>query len=309
MEARKDPKIPQDQAEASGAFFTTHAHHDTYPLISPQNSNHATHTVLITGASKGIGQATAVSYALARAPRLCLVARSSLKATESVIRDAAQKADIPVPEILSLSGVDVTDAAAVDAAAKKFKENWGKEELDILINNAGYLEPLSFLGDSDPETWWKSFEVNVKGTYLVTRAFLPFLLSKKDGGVKTVVNTTSIGGLMLIPSMSAYTTSKLAVQRLTEYLDAEYATQGLVAMAVHPGGVESDMSNQLPEVVKSSAMVDSKELAADSLVWLTRERREWLSGAYVSVQWDMGELEERKEEVKERRLLRNRLVI
>ncbi len=105
-------------------------------------------------------------------------------------------------------------------------------KVDILINNAGYLEQLAHIDSSDPEGWWKTWEVNVKGVYLMTKFFLPLLL-KSD--LKTVVVVSSVGAHITMPGMSAYQTTKLAVLRLNDFLMAEYGEKGLLAFGVHPG--------------------------------------------------------------------------
>ena len=95
---------------------------------------------------------------------------------------------------------DVTKTAEVVAAAQKVKEVYGR--LDILINNAGYLEDLTLLGDSDPVDWWTSFEVNVKGTYEPIRALLPLLI--ESNGDKTIVNISTIAAHFPEPKSAAY---------------------------------------------------------------------------------------------------------
>lgn len=124
--------------------------------------------------------------------------------------------------------------------------------LDILINNAGRLESFVPIVDGDIDEHWNTWEVNYRGLYWVTKAFLPLMLAKKrDGqdGLKTIVNLTSIGAHLTIPGGSAYQTSKLAVLRLTEILCAEYGEQGLLSFAVHPGGVMTELSSKMPKAL------------------------------------------------------------
>jgi NAD(P)-dependent dehydrogenase (short-subunit alcohol dehydrogenase family) len=286
------------------ASFVKTMHHDTYPAISPSHFNLTGRTVFITGASRGIGLAMAVSYTKAGASGLCISARGDLSATKSAILAAAAEAKLPVPKILAVS-VDVTSQKSVEAAAAEFAKIF-PDGLDILINNAGFLEPVSKIGDSEPMAWWKTFEANVKGTYLVTHSFLPFLLQKSTGQ-KTIVNLSSIGASMVIPGMSSYNTTKLAVCRFTEYLQAEYADQGIIAISFHPGGVSTELSRTLPGEMHALFM-DTAELAGDSVVWLTGERREWLGGRYVDCNWDVLELESKKKDILEKGLLKNVLL-
>lgn len=307
MDATIDPAIPDVHRNDphSGAMFTKTLHHDTYTAINPTQFDLTGKTVLITGASRGIGRTLAVSFTKAQVSGLCLVARGELSATVAEVQHAAKGAGISGPTILGAQ-LDVTSQPSIERCAGDFKRVF-PEGLDILINNAGYLEPELLIHESDPDEWWKSFEVSVKGPYLLSRSFIPLLLGKKDG-LKTIVNMTSIGGHMLFPEMSGYNAAKVALCRFTEYIDTEYSEKGVIAFTVHPGGVKIDIGMKLP-VEKQAMLTDTAELGADSVVWLAAKRREYLGGTYVSVQWDMPQLEGRREEVKEKKLLRVRLIV
>jgi NAD(P)-dependent dehydrogenase (short-subunit alcohol dehydrogenase family) len=169
--------------------------------------------VLITGASRGIGKATAISYAKAGTSGIALAARSSLEGIVKEVKEAAASSGHPKPKVLNLE-VDVTDRASVEASAKEVSEAFNGV-LDVLINNAGYLSSFAGILDSNPDDWWRNYEVNVKGVYLVTRAFFPMLVKSTS---KIVINITSIGALTLVPGISAYGTSKLAILRFTEFV-------------------------------------------------------------------------------------------
>ena len=189
--------MPISLTTNTGVSFVSTARHDTYPAINPANANLAGKVVLITGASKGIGKNIALAFAQAGITGIALFARSNLHATEAACL-AAQRPGHPL-KVLSLS-VDTTDSAKVTDAAEKVEAAFGR--VDFIINNAGYMEPFRLIADTDPEEWWKTWTVNVLGTYHVTRAFLPLLV--KCGGEKTVINMTSIGAHFLGPQVSAY---------------------------------------------------------------------------------------------------------
>lgn len=199
--------------------------------------------------------------------------------------------------------LDVTEEKSVAAAAATVNEAFPR--LDILINNAGYLEKRAKIADSDPEEWWRTWNVNVLGPYLVTRAFLPQILK---GGEKIVVNLSSIAAHLLSPGGSAYQTSKLALQRWTEFLDADHGPDGILTFAVHPGGVLTDMGKRLP-VERQVVLTETPRLCADTLVFLTESRRDWLAARYISVTWDMEELLSREEEIVQGDKLKVRMVI
>lgn len=101
---------------------------------------------------------------------------------------------------------------------------------------------------------------------------------------------------------------KLAVLRFTEFLVAEYGTQGLLAFSLDPGGVLTDMGSTLPEPFHK-ALIDTPELAANTTVWLSKDRKEWLAGRMVVVTWDVNELEAKKEEIVKGDKLKVRLVV
>lgn len=286
-----------------GLDFTPTIHNDTYPSIDPTKANLQGKSVLITGASKGVGRATALSFAKAGASPIIIAARSSLTSLVPELKSAAQKANRSEPKVITLK-LDVTDessvAAAVETIAKDFKN------LDILINNAGYLEsPWLPVAQSTPTDWWASMTTNIKGTYLVTRAFLPLVLASS---AKTVLNISSVGAHRIAPGASAYQTAKLAICRFTEFLVVEYGKEGLIALAVHPGGVKTELANGMPEWMHK-VLIDEPELSADSMVWLVGERREWLSGRYVSCTWDVDELKGKKEQIVEGDLLKVRMAV
>jgi NAD(P)-dependent dehydrogenase (short-subunit alcohol dehydrogenase family) len=268
--------------------FTPPRHHDTYPAI--QNADHRGRAVLATGASRGIGRAAAVSFARAGASAIAIAARTSLADVEAEVLATAELAGHAPPRVLKLD-LDVTDDASVARAAAETTDQFRR--LDVLVNNAGYLETWLAIAESNPSEWWKSWEVNVKGVYLVTRAFLPLLLKSEQ---KTIVNVTSIGALRTEHGASAYQSTKFALLKFTEFVNAEYGSQGVIAFAMHPGGVPTDLARGMPERMHH-VLLDTPALAGDTIAWLTQGRKEWLAGRYVSANWDMPEVEERREEI------------
>jgi NAD(P)-dependent dehydrogenase (short-subunit alcohol dehydrogenase family) len=163
------------------------------------------------------------------------------------------------------------------------------------------MGPEANLLDQDEDEYVNTVEVNFLGTYRVTRAFLPMMLGE-GGGMKTVVFLGSVGALGVMCS-GAYSIAKLAVWRLCQFLLLQYGEQGVNALYYHPGGVATELAQGLPEGYKA-LLVDTPELAGDTMVWLTRERREWLNGRFVNANWDMGELEGMKGRIVEGDLLR-----
>ncbi|KAF5572253.1 short-chain type dehydrogenase [Fusarium pseudoanthophilum] len=273
-------------------YVSTEVHNDTYAAISPSNFDLDGVAVLIIGASRGLGLAMAISFAKAGASQIAVGARSGLSNSSASIIDAASRAGRKRPAVLELN-IDVSDPASVDGAAARIRSEFGR--LDIVINSAGILSGNGNIVDSEPDGWARNFDINTKGLYLVLRAFIPLLLSSE--GKKTVVNVSSIGAHCVSPTLSGYQISKLATLRLAEFAAAEYGDKGLLVYSIHPGSVATEMVlqqwPQSPEL--SQAFADKPELAGDSIVYLTSEKRDWLAGRYINVTWDLPELMEKKE--------------
>ncbi|KAJ5105294.1 Glucose/ribitol dehydrogenase [Penicillium alfredii] len=280
-------------------------HHDTYPYITPTGSELSGKSILITGASKGIGRTTAIRCTKAGCSRIVIAARSQPGLGDVVkeIEEEARKSNLETPHILPLQ-VDVTSDESVRAAAKVVDEAFGGK-LDILVNNAGYLPEFKTVIESDPAEWVKGWDVNVKGTFLCCHYFLPFVLKSET---KLVINLSSVGAHTLTYGGSSYQASRFANCRLTEFLARDHEDENLIAISVHPGGIKTDMRDNFPEMLHS-ALVDEPALPADAIIWLAKERREWLNGRFVCATWDMEELEGKKNEVVDRDLFKFRITV
>ncbi|KAF5965595.1 oxidoreductase, short chain dehydrogenase/reductase family [Fusarium bulbicola] len=297
----QDSSLRETNWHTLASYVSTH--NDTYPFIDPAKAGLTGKSVLITGASKGIGKATAIRFAMAGCSKIILAARSDMADVEMAVKDAARKANRPEPVIHSIK-LDITSEESVKAAAEAVNEILDGS-LDILINNAGCLEEWKPVAESDPSAWWWTWEVTMKGTYLSARHFIPLLLKSSN---KTIINISSVGAQIIVPGASAYQTSKFALCRFTEFIDKEYYEQGLVAIAIHPGGIKTELALNMPPAMHSH-LNDTVELAADTMIWLSRERREWLSGRFIMVNWDMDEVENKKKEILEENLLKFRMTI
>lgn len=219
-----------------GINFTPTVYSDTYPFISPSLAPQAFNgkTIVITGASRGIGAATARSFATSGATNIVILARS----TASLETLAVELKNIsPTVNVLPLS-IDVASAEAVSSAFEAIVKQFGA--IDVLINNAGVYEPFVKIEKSDPEVWWRTLEVNLRGVYLVARAGLPHFRDGKG----TIINVTSTGAHRLLEGISAYETSKFALLRFTELLQLE--NPNLVVVTAHPGNVATEMGLQNP---------------------------------------------------------------
>lgn len=132
---------------------------------------------------------------------------------------------------------------------------------------------------------------------------MPLLLKSET---KTIINNSSSGAHCLI--YSAYQPAKMAVCRLTELVAANYSKDGVIAISVHPGRIKTEVGMRVPEKFHHM-LKDTLDLPSDTVVWLCKERREWMNGRYVSANWDMEELEAKKEDIAARDVLKFRLTI
>jgi NAD(P)-dependent dehydrogenase (short-subunit alcohol dehydrogenase family) len=152
--------------------------------------------------------------------------------------------------------IDIVSQQSTENAAKLVEQEFG--ELDILINNAGILGKPALVAESDPEAWWDTWNVNLRGPYLVTRAFLPLMLK---GGDKTIISTSSVAAHLVSPRMSAYQPTKLAVTRFMQFVSEEYKDQGVLAYSIHPGNIPMDIvggKEGLSDILKPGAFSKSK---------------------------------------------------
>ncbi|KAI0455527.1 hypothetical protein F5B21DRAFT_471734 [Xylaria acuta] len=280
----------------------TSVHHDTYPFISLDKNSLSGKSVFIAGASKGIGKETAVALGTAGCSKIAIGARSDISKLADEITKAATDAGKSAPQVVSLQ-LDVTSEDSVKAAADKIAQEFGGA-LDVLVCNAGNLENWHPVAESNPAEWWKTYEINVKGTFLLNHYFIPLLLKSET---KTSILTTSYGALAVREGASGYQTSKFVVCRLAEFIATEYEAQGLVCMAIHPGGVKTELAHNMPEEMWV-VLVDEPALPANTIVWLSREHRPWLNGRFVSVNWDMEELESKKDKIVEDNLFKFRML-
>ncbi|MEJ8475235.1 SDR family oxidoreductase [Roseibium algae] len=186
-------------------------------------------TALVTGASRGIGEAASRLLATYGAA-VVLVARSA----SDIERIAAEiRADGGQAEAIAC---DVSDYASVAKAIAMCKEKFGG--LDILVNNAGLIEPISRLEDSDPEEWGKIIDINVKGVYYALREALPIMAAQGSG---TVINISSGAATSALEGWSHYCSSKAAVLSLTKCAHEEFGDKGVRIVGLSPGTVATNM--------------------------------------------------------------------
>jgi NAD(P)-dependent dehydrogenase (short-subunit alcohol dehydrogenase family) len=296
--------------EISGAYFTATHHSTTYDYISPLRLDLAGKHVLITGAAweNGVGYATATAFARAGASAIAIADLHDVPGDLAMkLKLAAAQAGRLEPEVLRCT-VDIAKQDSVQEMFVAVSQSFGGR-LDIVVNNAAHMEPYTRILDSDPEVYWRTWEVNVRGLFNMARAFLPMQLASraKCNGLCTMINVSSSGALSARPVSGSYRSSKLAILRWTESLQLEYGMEGLLAFCVNPGAIKTEITKGAPETLRN-ALPDRPDIAGDTIAWLAAERREWLGGRYVSCPWDMEELMNKKEEIIEKDMLKMRMV-
>lgn len=290
-------------------FLDLPSRNDRYGAIDPGGALKgaaAGKVVFIAGASRGIGQATAVAFAEAGARALYLTARNkaALEETAELVREANPGADCAV------AVCDVTSAEAVEAAVADCVARFGA--LDVADANAGYLGPWVKIAESDPEGWWRNWEVNLRGAYHVARFALPHLIesaaraAREGGSGGHLILLSSIGAQLVMPGASDYQTAKHAINRLCEFVQSDHGEEGIKCFAIHPGGVATELGRAMPEHMHEY-LVDTPDLAACFAVWLASGKADWAAGRYLSATWDVEALEGMREDILRDDLLVNRL--
>lgn len=231
-------------------------------------------TVLITGASRGIGEATARLFAGAGA-NVALVARGASAIAE--IAETIGPAAHAIP-------ADVGDWPDVARAVDRTCEHFGA--LDVLIGNAGVIEPIARLDASDPDEWSRVIDVNLKGVYYGMRAAIPHMV-KAGGG--TVITLSSGAAHHPLEGWSHYCASKAGAAMLTRCAHTEYRSAGVRAMGLAPGTVATRMQRE----IKASGVNPISELEweahvppewpARALLWLCSSDADEFIGQEVSL--------------------------
>ncbi len=200
--------------------------------------------ILITGATSGIGRNAALSLA-GQGHRVFATGRR-----EAELRRLLTEAKDTPLETLTL---DVTSTESIDAARLEIDRRTAGHGVDVLVNNAGYglLGPLAEITDKDLR---KQYDTNVFGLMAVTRAFLPAMQVRGSG---RIVNVSSIGGLVTIPMMGAYNSTKYAVESLSDALRNELSPFGVHVSLIEPGVIRTEFSDRAMESISAYRSPDS----------------------------------------------------
>ena len=230
--------------------------------------------VMITGASRGIGAAAARAFA-AQGARVALLARSA----EAL---AGLAADVG-PNALAIA-CDVGDRASLGAAVDKTLQRFGR--LDVFVGNAGIIDPIGQLADTDPDAWGALIDINLKGVFHGMHTVLPVMQKQGRG---TIITISSGAAHRPVEGWSAYCASKAGAYMLTRVADKEYRQHGVRVLGLSPGTVATDMQRE----IKASGINPVSKLdwsdhivpewPAQALVWMCSTAADGFLGDDISL--------------------------
>ncbi len=240
-------------------------------------------TVLITGGSRGIGKAVAIKFAEKR--------------NQIIINYVSEKTDTEKlkNELLEAGAKDVliikADVSNSEDVKNMVKESIEKfEKIDILVNNAGITKDNLLMRMSEEE-FDKVIQINLKGTYLVTKEVTKYMMKKRSG---SIVNLASVVGVAGNAGQCNYAASKAGIIGFTKSIAKELASRNIRANAVAPGFIETDMTNVLKEEIKENInsqiplrrMGSAKEVA-ELVYFLGEDASSYITGQVINVDGGM----------------------
>lgn len=234
-------------------------------------------TVLITGASRGIGRATAIAFAK-EDYRVVINYFQSVQPAQQ-LQSALQEQGY---DVLALQA-DVSNKKDVNRMIREVKDTFGT--VDILVNNAGISQQKLFT-DTTEEDWDHLFDYNVKACYYCSQAVLPDMLAKKRG---KIINISSIWGICGASCEVAYSASKAAVIGLTKALAKELGPSNIQVNCVAPGVINTDMNRCLDEQTLHTlcdqtplCRLGSPEDIASAILFLADAKADFITGQIFS---------------------------
>lgn len=235
-------------------------------------------TVLITGASRGIGRAAAEAFAKAGYD-VAVNYNKSAEAAETLCRELEKYSVKALP-----FQADVADKKAVNAMTNEIEKKLGG--VSVLVNNAGIAEQALFT-DITEKMWDRMFAVNVKGAYNCTQAVLPKMIHEKYG---RIINISSMWGISGASCEVHYSAAKAALIGFTKALAKEVGLSGITVNCVAPGVIDTDMNGHLsPETISELKeetplnRIGTPRDVAETVLFLASEKASFITGQTISV--------------------------
>lgn len=235
-------------------------------------------TVLITGASRGIGRAAAEAFAKAGYD-VAVNYNKSAEAAETLCRELEKYSVKALP-----FQADVADKKAVNAMTNEIEKKLGG--ISVLVNNAGIAEQALFT-DITEKMWDRMFAVNVKGAYNCTQAVLPKMIHEKYG---RIINISSMWGISGASCEVHYSAAKAALIGFTKALAKEVGLSGITVNCVAPGVIDTDMNGHLsPETISELKeetplnRIGAPRDVAETVLFLASEKASFITGQTISV--------------------------
>jgi NAD(P)-dependent dehydrogenase (short-subunit alcohol dehydrogenase family) len=239
-------------------------------------------TAIVTGASRGIGEATARHFA-ALGAHVVLASRDAARIGKIVADLDAKGATV------CAWPTDVADPDQVKSLIDATLDKTGR--VDLLVNNAGLIDPIVRLGDSNPEDWGRIVDVNLKGVYHGLRYAIPAIVKQGTG---TIVNISSGAATSALEGWSHYCATKAAVLSLTRVAHKEYRDCGVRVIGLSPGTVATRMQEQIRESgINPVSQLDwsahiPTDWVARAIEWLTSDAADDYLGTDFSLRTDEG---------------------
>jgi len=251
-----------------------------------QDHDFTDRVAIVTGAGKGIGQATAIAFsALGASVVLCGQSKEPLQQTLALIEGSGGRAVIVIGDV-------ATESVAQETVSTALKE-FGR--LDFAVNNAGVSPWTGNTVDCTLETWQRVIGVNLTGTWLGMKYQIPAIVKSGRGGA--IVNMTSVAALHVFEGYPVYSASKWGVVGITKVAAKEFASEGVRVNAIAPGAIDTplfvDVINSTPnsraDYEKQTPMrriAKSEEVAA-AATWLCSDAASYVTGSVLPVEGGM----------------------